>query len=489
MTPTPLALGESRAMIAAASLLVPGRHRAEWRREWNAEMWHAWHLLIERGESSGVAWRQLRRWSAGAFRDAAWYRMQGIDQEGLARRWAAFSRTPAFCLSVIALLLTVITLASGFLRVTRSVLEPLPWPDDGRIATIMEGGASLSMQSGTPIRWTRLWQNKSHMIQGSATYTWSTAVVGAKRALDAQVGPRFFAVLGVEPGAGRLDVRCAACAVLSFDSAVANYGAPASAIGRRVMINDRPFVISGVLPKGFWFLSHRIAAWTAADESDPFRKTGLMVRMAPDVTPQLVSHELLSIVRRRDPVIWDCVITVSPVGQRVRSALGSFALGLLLAAVIVLAGVRLRVPLFHRDRQSTGCRLGLFFVAKTAMMLLAVLLAGLEFTHAASITMLGGTDLATEPISTWLFLVGSMGALTWSIHDQRRRCRVCVRRLGLCAHVGCPGCLLLNWAGTEMVCIEGHGMLHVPEMISSWNEPERWTVLDESWQELFAPPA
>jgi hypothetical protein len=100
--------------------------------------------------------------------------------------------------------------------------------------------------------------------------------------------------------------------------------------------------------------------------------------------------------------------------------------------------------------------------------------------------MTGGTDLWAEPLSTWLFLMTSMGVLAWSMLDQRRRCRVCLRKLGLAAHVGCPGCLLLNWAGTELVCMDGHGMLHVPEMNASWNEPERWTALDESWVGLFA---
>ncbi len=28
-------------------------------------------------------------------------------------------------------------------------------------------------------------------------------------------------------------------------------------------------------------------------------------------------------------------------------------------------------------------------------------------------------------------------------------------------------------------------MLHVPEMAACWQEPDRWTLLDDSWQELF----
>jgi hypothetical protein len=33
--------------------------------------------------------------------------------------------------------------------------------------------------------------------------------------------------------------------------------------------------------------------------------------------------------------------------------------------------------------------------------------------------------------------------------------------------------------------MEGHGMLHVPEMVSSWQEPDHWTALDKSWMGLF----
>jgi hypothetical protein len=88
-------------------------------------------------------------------------------------------------------------------------------------------------------------------------------------------------------------------------------------------------------------------------------------------------------------------------------------------------------------------------------------------------------------VSTWLFVMGSTSALAWSMADQRQRCRVCLKRLGMAAHVGCTGCLLLDWAGTELVCVEGHGMLHVPEMVACWQDPDRWTSLDETWQGLF----
>ncbi|HEX4606469.1 MAG TPA: hypothetical protein VH724_20895, partial [Candidatus Angelobacter sp.] len=89
------------------------------------------------------------------------------------------------------------------------------------------------------------------------------------------------------------------------------------------------------------------------------------------------------------------------------------------------------------------------------------------------------------PFSTWLFLVTAMIALSWSLHDQGRRCRLCLRRLSNEASVGTPSYLLLDWWGTELVCSDGHGMLHVPEMKSSWQEFDQWVSLDESWKPLF----
>jgi hypothetical protein len=61
-----------------------------------------------------------------------------------------------------------------------------------------------------------------------------------------------------------------------------------------------------------------------------------------------------------------------------------------------------------------------------------------------------------------------------------------MHRLVLPTRVGDPGCLLLNSAGTELVCEEGHGILHVTETdYCCWLEYRRWTQLDDSWKSLF----
>jgi hypothetical protein len=43
----------------------------------------------------------------------------------------------------------------------------------------------------------------------------------------------------------------------------------------------------------------------------------------------------------------------------------------------------------------------------------------------------------------------------------------------------------LAWNGTELVCLSGHGLLHVPDIPTSWFSSQRWLYLDPSWSALF----
>ena len=122
-----------------------------------------------------------------------------------------------------------------------------------------------------------------------------------------------------------------------------------------------------------------------------------------------------------------------------------------------------------------------FFTAKTSLLLMACFVVALELTHYGSVLLTGAVQPMSNVISMWVFLVLAIGALSWAVYDQRRRCRVCLRRLGLSVHVGCPGYTLLDcWAATELVCARGHGMLYMPDSEASWLEGDQWSNLDTS---------
>src|SRR5581483_3190118 len=299
--------------------------------------------------------------------DAACCRFDELDRERLVDSWRRATRGPAFCLGALAVAVLIVSAVSGGLPTMRSVVLPLNWPDAGRIATVAEGGASLAMRAGPPTRWVRQWRSESKTIQGVATYVWRRSEPGF---LNAVVSGNFFSLIGVEAEAGTVwngheANPCADCAVLTHSFAISRYGRAPNAICRSMVLDGRRYRVMGVLPRDFWFLSRRIAVWTPAtpaQESNPLRRTGVAIRMAPEVSPHIAEQELLSIVRHHEMLGWDTVITVSPVQQRVRSVLFSFGLGLMLAAAIVLAGVRLRIPLFSVDAPRLCWRLAPFFV-------------------------------------------------------------------------------------------------------------------------------
>jgi hypothetical protein len=456
-------------LVRVASLLVPARRREEWTREWLTELHYA-------GAHAGEA--RLMAFASGAFHDAIWQHRDFWTLERISQR----AQSARFCMESIAAVLVLIVLASGFLPMTRSVLMPLPYRDAAGIVTVAQSG-TMAMRAGVSGQAVELWRENSVSFDDIATYRWQAAP-GGGALMSAWVSPNFFHLLGAKTSTGRTFERdapasCAAgsganleqCVILSYDFWRAVNG------GSRVTLDGKTYRVAAVLDPGFWFLSPRIAVWRIGAPG-PAERTGVVARVRQDFTKKEVETELGFILRDAGMNEWESMVELTGVATRVHSALWSFAMGLGLAVILILPSLRVRMP-------SWNPRAATFFAAKTALLLAAVLLCGIEFTHATSITMLGGTDALTEPLSTWLFMLGSMGVLVWSIADQRRRCRVCLRRLGMAAHVGCPGCLLLNWAGTELVCMEGHGMLHVPEMAACWQEPDRWTSLDDSWQGLF----
>jgi len=452
-------------LIHSASLLVPARLRGEWSQEWLAEL----HFL----DSRSLGDDQLIAFARGAFTDAVWHGRNVWDREAFAHQ----AQSAEFCLAALLAAIVLIGTVSGLFSMTRSVLMPLPYRDSAQIATVSKRGVALTMRAAVPAAFVSLWQSDSQSLQGAASYLWrqDSVQIGSARAkpvLTARVSENFFPLLGVRVN------DCQGCIALSYDFWQHELrGRPVTSETSLVLGGQR-YRVAGVLDKGFWFMSHRIAIWQVVPLSSLARGAGAVVRLRPGVTSAEAERDLSATLEKAGLNPWDTLVQVSPLPSRVHAVFGSFGLALALGIVTAMASSRLRLPKWNP-------RGALFFLAKTALLLALVLLAGLEFTHAPFITMLGGTDLATEPLSAWLFLLGCTLVLLWSMRDQRARCRVCLRRLGLPTRVGCPGCLLLDWAGTELVCVEGHGMLHVPEMVSCWHEPEHWTSLDDSWQGLF----
>ena len=85
-----------------------------------------------------------------------------------------------------------------------------------------------------------------------------------------------------------------------------------------------------------------------------------------------------------------------------------------------------------------------------------------------------------------LSFFGFLFGFRWILQDQRKRCPVCLRVLSHPARVGQASRNFLAWNGTELICAGGHGLLHIPELPTSWFSTQRWLDLDASWGSLFS---
>jgi hypothetical protein len=82
-------------VLRLASWIVPRRQRAEWLREWEGEVWHWGHFLVESGRLSRRTEQDLMRHCWGAFADATWHRFNRIAVLSFFHEWPVLRQNSA----------------------------------------------------------------------------------------------------------------------------------------------------------------------------------------------------------------------------------------------------------------------------------------------------------------------------------------------------------------------------------------------------------
>jgi hypothetical protein len=93
------------------------------------------------------------------------------------------------------------------------------------------------------------------------------------------------------------------------------------------------------------------------------------------------------------------------------------------------------------------------------------------------IVAFGASDLIGTPVQINMALAGSFLAIRWAMMDQQRRCPTCLRLLDKPVRMGSGSQILLEWNGTGLLCLRGHGVMHVPENPAIWFTKPRWMSL------------
>lgn len=477
----------SRALIHAASWLVPVSRRKEWRDRRNYEAWNWWALLAERGELTSRRKREIYGFALASFPEALWMRFGREETAAAVRR---LYRGPLTALLVPLLMIGATAAASGGFRGIRGFFAPLPYPDPEQLVVVTQQDSMGSSQS-VPQHAFAVWRDQARSFQGITGFVRRRAQIDARHyRLAPAVTPNFFDVLGVKPVLGRT-FRAgdpADAAVITYGYWQSELGQDRRIVGRTIQLDGQPATVIGVLPRRFELLSGAIA-FRQMQVNQPWRRflISAIARLKPGVSIASAEREMLDLLKSNE-VRYSQAPKLTALNLQRFTPLLWYAAGLVFALAIGIGMVQVRKPSFAVSHGSRSrVRYWAFFAGKTLLLLATMMLAWIELAEAIQFRYGSGLmrDLVGGLALALAFILAGACAVYWSFYDQRSRCPECLERLSLPVTIGSWSSSLLDPVTTEMVCGRGHGALCLPETHSSSSDRERWTELDESWRELF----
>lgn len=467
-----------------AGKLVPQSQRDEWAQEYSGPLWR-WMLEVTKAgipDSQAAVTDHVRK---------AW-------QAALKARFSVqFFGAPGFALSTSSVLLAILLIGSGGLRTLRQFARGLPFRDSARVVILAQGPPYFGFRLGFRDREIVAMRMKGRTLEDLATYSWSTTVFnspqGHRAIIAAEVGPSFFDVLGVGPTLGRgltyKDVGGEASReeVGTFLASEAFWRselhADLTAIGRQYDIGGRSLRLAGILPRGFIFLSAPIAVWLAAPpelpaQGQPWPLTlrGAVGRLLPGVTPAKAEADLRDALVSKGIARRNFEMHATPVGDLVYRPLLTYGGDFLAAFGAVLLWGAIQAVRDHRRGASwrVATRFWGFFVAKTAVPLAVVFVFVLEITDVSRLGITGGTRPSQSALGVWFYYSVLAMILFWAWRDQPKRCRVCLQRMHHPIRIGIPGQMLLETAGQEVICPDGHGSVFRSDSVMGAEISDRW---------------
>jgi hypothetical protein len=275
--------------------------------------------------------------------------------------------------------------------------------------------------------------------------------------------------------------------ILSEQLWTREFGANPHVAGTVVRVGTRRARIAGVAPNGFWKLPGKVDSWLLEPEPESAGGAGYVIAHLTSAGEAEKWAQCVHITAYGPDDSVDDLLGVSIEDYRPGPwSIYLFALLLALLALPAITSVSLGESSVSPQRTSWSRRLSRwsFLCAKIAFLLPIVYFASLDMALAFT-TPYSNASTYIQLISTFgLCLFG----LRWVLRDQRQRCPVCLRLVEHPAQVGQASRTFLAWNGTELMCMDGHTLLHVPGMPTSWFGAQRWLYLDTSWDFLFAAP-
>ena len=179
-------------------------------------------------------------------------------------------KSPAFSIVAIAALALGIGANTAMFSVVNAILlRPLPFPQSDRLVTIWQTNSAVA-KMGFPLAPTSVpdfqdWRTQAKSFEGvSALEGWNTNLTGdgeSERLDGAGVSANLFSLLRVQPMLGRSFVEGEdqrgrnRVVILSSELWQRRFGGDRSIIGRKLILDQEPYTVVGVMPPGFTFPS------------------------------------------------------------------------------------------------------------------------------------------------------------------------------------------------------------------------------------------
>ena len=477
-----------RAVIRSASLLVPFHARLEWLTEWTSELWY-----VRRGNSSGFFARasvecKAMRFCLGAFKDAFWVRRNcgGLDVPR-----AGLLDSPFRCVLFLSVLAAVSIALALRLPGGLDTILPVPYPDAANLVVISAEQRYIARSPTVPVEQYQSLSNRAEQqFSGVAFYQPVRTEVRTARGQTRQISialasSNLFelvteAVPASVAAAGRPEHTAAL--ILSYQAWRKYFDADPHVERRVIEVAGQKAVVSGVIPENFWRLPGRVDAWLLEDERalaalPPSSKGFVLARLRTGLAHVARGRQWrLSVLNKNGGYDhFECQ------SQARLGLIADYLLIFLIALAVLPAVTSFSLGQYAANRNSPGWRIRsrrwIFLGLKGALLLPIVLCGPFDL---ASVVASGG-------IQPHAILIGFVFAFRWALTDQRKRCPVCLRLLSNPARIGTPSRIFLEWYGTELMCPQGHGLLHVREVPTSHNI-QQWLYLDRSWSALFKIP-
>ena len=172
------------------------------------------------------------------------------------------SKSPGFtAVAVLTLALGIGANTAVFTIVNSVLLRPLPYPNSDRLVVVWKEAFGENFHLGATPDDFLVWQKLNRVFEGMGAFTPGTLNLtgtGEPERLQAvRVTPGFFETLGIKPSMGRefLPQRPDAgeqhVAILSYALWQRHFGSDSDVLGKTVSLDGEPYVILGVMPRGF----------------------------------------------------------------------------------------------------------------------------------------------------------------------------------------------------------------------------------------------